>query len=540
MNSKKFRSKTILTVVTAPLVGTVMSSSFVASADWSFSLGKDDTKGVYYIGSGSTREEYANMWEFIRALISKIFSFSRSEENVKDMSNSVDDKSVKLEQQQQDAVSRYETIAEILKKMRNDEILDRKRLLDDGSYHYGCLTGDIKKNSTKSDGTFTVADIKINKEQMIVDYNVSGLNKKFFINFEEENSLEKAIDVLENIKIHHNIVRNQIQEKLFNEEKKKKNNLIFTFDEKEGIKISPKGGKAIELKGGDYIEKIVLSNDYCSVTLQYANKEIKKYNLTDLNAACELNGILEKIKVEDDKGKIENYNVCAKVKEQIIKLDRECAFDEFNHPLWDEMHRLGAKEFSIEQRENFIRESGKILTFKFCTKDLFKSYIEQGVVYFYLADVTIAQDKLVVDYRPSGLDKVVVVNFNDKDALEKATTALEKVRAHSKVFSYLNERLYHNGLVRYYKKGEEKKVKFSADVGKTWEIIDGKGTVKDATMDNYSKFTLNYTNGETVSYDLTESKDANELMKILENSYFESEKKQENYDFSDPDDTVLE
>lgn len=531
MSKKRFKSKSILTGGATFLTGTVLSSSF-ASADWNFSLGKDDSKGVYYIVSDSKKYEYSSVWEFIKALISKIFSSSQEKENVLDSFGSASGKLVTPENQKQDAVSRYEAIKEILRGMGKKGSLEHERKLDDGGYLYRFVTGALQKNNTEVRRTysiFNVAEVKINEEQMIVDYSKSGLDKKVVINFEEEASLEKALNVLENIEMHHNIVRNQVEEKLFYEERKRKNNLVFTFDEKEGIKISPRGGKVIKVKNGDYIEKIVLSNDYCSVNVHYSNKETKKYDLTDLDAARELNGILEKVKVKEEEENIENYNVCAKVKEQIIELNREFAFDASETPIFDEMERLGVNTFTREQGENFIRKSDKSLTFKFCTTDLFKSYIAQGGVYFYLADVTIGPDKLVVDYSPSGLNRVVVVNFNDKDALEKATTVLKKIREHNEVLKYLDSDFYYKGVIRSYKKGEEKKVKFSADVGETWKICNLEScTIKDATMNNYSKFTLNYTNGKSVSYDLTEPKDANELMKILKNSYFESVEKQEN------------
>ena len=52
MSKKRFKSKSILTGGATFLTGTVLSSSF-ASADWNFSLGKDDSKGVYYVVSDS-------------------------------------------------------------------------------------------------------------------------------------------------------------------------------------------------------------------------------------------------------------------------------------------------------------------------------------------------------------------------------------------------------------------------------------------------------------------------------------------------------
>ena len=532
VSKKRFKSKNVLTGGTALLASTVLSCSSFASADWNFSLGKDDTKGVYYIGSGSQRKEYTNMWDFIKALISKIFGFIEKEK-VQNKSNSVDDKSVKLEQQQQDAKNRYETVVNLLEEMTDKSSLEAKSELNDGSYLYRFETGNILKNNTEVHSNyfiFNVAEVKISKDQMIVDYNVSGLNKKIFINFEEENSLEKAIDVLENIKIHHNIVRNQIQEKLFNEEKREKNNLIFTFDEKEGIKISPRGGKVIKVKNGDYIEKIVLSNNYCSVKVHYANKVAKEYDLTNLDAARKLKEILENVDVKDNEANIKNYNVCAEVKEQIIALRRKGSFDDFTDPIWVEVHHLGLNRLSEEQAENFIRKSGKSLTFKFCTSDLYKSYKKNMAVDFHLANVTINPEKLVVDYKISGLDKVIVVDFKDDDALEKASTALKQIKAHQEVLKYLFNDLYYRGLVRFYKKGADKKVIFSADDGCNWKILHSEITIKDAVLDNYSTLTLNYTDGKKVSYNLTKLKDANELMKILKSSYFQSLKEQE-YEF---------
>ena len=548
MNSKKFRSKTILTVVTAPLVGTVMSSSFVASADWNFSLGKDDTKGVYYIGSGSTREEYANMWEFIKALISKIFSFSRSEENVKDMSNSADDKSVKLEQQQEGAVSRYETIAEILKKMTNKNILEKRKEFDDGSCLYKFETGDIQKNRTEIDGSyyiFDVAEVKINKKQMVVDYTVSGSEKKVVIDFEKENSLEKAINILENVELHHNIVRNQIGQKFFNEQKLK--NLFFAFVKDGKIKIFPWDGKVIKVKNGDYIKKILLSNDYCRVTLQYADKKSKEYDLTNLGAARELNGILENIKVEEEAPKLKNTlesmkkknyeaniikkdSVCAKVKEKIIELRRGYIFDQFEDPVYKEMDRSGAKLYSEDIEEDFFRRSNECFTFKFCVSDLCR-YDDEGEMEYKLnlANVTISPDELVVDYRPYGLEKFVTVNFDDKDALEKATAVLEAVRTYAKVLEYLEHDLPKKLFIDYEVSENKKSVCFRACKGKVWKNkLVGK-VIQEAIMgNNYSNVALQYENGDYVFYDLTKLEEAKNLMEVLKDSSFDSVEKQEN------------
>ena len=544
MIKRKLKSKSLLTGGTAFLTSTVLSSSF-ASADWSFSLGWDDTTKCYYIVSGSKIEEYSSVWDFIRVLIYKIFSSSKES-----MPDSVGDKLAKSVQQQQEVVSRYETIVEILQKMTNKNILEKRKEFDDGSCLYKFETGDIQKNRTEIDGSyyiFDVAEVKINKKQMVVDYTVSGSKKKVVIDFEKEDSLKKAINILENIELHHNIVRNQIGQKFFKDGK---------------IKIFPGDGKVIKVKNGNYIEKTLLSNDYCSVTLQYANKETKKYDLTNLDAARELNGILDNIKVEEEAPKLKNTlesmkkknyeantkkdSVCAKVKEKIIELRRGRILSQIEDPVRKEMRQLGFEGHSRDIEENFFRQSGnKCFTFEFFISVLFsknedevehKLNLIKSEVYHELplANVTISPDELVVDYRPYRLEKIVTVNFNDKDALEKANTVLEALRAHAKVLNYLGRDLRSKNFMGYevidYEVSENKgSVYFRVCEGIIWKNKNVGKVIKEAIMgNNYSNVALQYGNGDYVFYDLTKLEDANKLMKILENSYFEFVEKQEN------------
>ena len=182
---------------------------------------------------------------------------------------------------------------------------------------------------------------------------------------------------------------------------------------------------------------------------------------------------------------------------------------------------LKSEEYrSIKRDENFKNNSGSYSCY-FCTMNRYESNKRNLYVNTRVAKVTIDEEKLIVDYTVGGLDKIVTVDFSEKDSLQKVTDLLESVRLHEQLLSGISD-LGYKGAAIYNK--EDGTIKVCADNGEEWKVYAGNYKeyciVEEMSISKYSFVTLRYKDGKEVSYNLTDVDHSRELQNVFEHSRF--------------------
>lgn len=183
----------------------------------------------------------------------------------------------------------------------------------------------------------------------------------------------------------------------------------------------------------------------------------------------------------------------------------------------------------IEWDKNFKSNSGSYSCY-FCTMNRYESNKRNLHVDTRVAKVTIDEEELIVDYTVGGLDKIVTVDFSEKDSLQKVTDLLESVRLHKQLLSGISD-LGYKGAAIYNK--EDGTIKVCSDNGEEWKVYADNYKeyciVEEMSISKYSFVTLRYKDGKEVSYNLTDVNHSRELQNVFEHSYFVDVPKDNSY-----------
>lgn len=162
----------------------------------------------------------------------------------------------------------------------------------------------------------------------------------------------------------------------------------------------------------------------------------------------------------------------------------------------------------------------------FCTKDRYKSCKRGSHVDTRVAKVTVDEEKITVDYKVVGLDKVIAVNFSEDNSLQEAAVLLESIRLHGQFLSSISC-LRDKGADIFVNPVGTIKVR-ADDRSKWYFFADNCGkccVIEEVVISKYSFVTLRYKDGKDVkkevSYDLTNVKDAKVLQNVFESSRFD-------------------